>query len=163
MKNIILLNFLAFSNFRDFLIKSFRINFITMNYLNTENDFSTQKILRKSGILLLFLLFLNSNSLLAQAPACNLHGPLKATFGKVNGEKVIFSSESINTVPGTIYLWSLKSNTTNAKIIGKNGSSSIEVDAGTNGGNFTIELKVINPGKKDDKNSCACTQSVSVN
>lgn len=122
---------------------------------------------RKRGILnilLLLFVFLFTNFLFAQAPACNLSGPLKAKphFGKVLKNPLKFSAEVINDKPNTIYNWSFKTNNTEAKLVSRNGVKTISVDPGQNVGSFTIQLTVTNVGPDGRNESCTCTQSVSV-
>lgn len=126
---------------------------------------------KKKGVLSMFMLimlFFFTNFLFAQPPACNLSGPLKAkiTSREFPSELVTISSEVMNTGPGTSYVWSFKTNTADAKFVSKNGLSSMTIKPGAKAGNFTVELKVINPlarGAQPGTNICTCTQSVSVN
>ena len=170
MKKRTLLNFFEFSESQDYILiekeNGFKMDFSRPNSAMTKSSSINERSARKNGLtslLLLLILFLFTNFLFAQqTPACNLHGPLKATFSQTGGQTVTFSSETVDTVLGTTYEWTLKSNTSNAKFISKNGQTSIEVAPGTQGGTFTVQLKVINPSRKNDIKSCICTQSITV-
>jgi hypothetical protein len=170
MKKRKLLNFFEFSEMKDYVLiekeNGFKMDFSRPNSAMTNNSSINERSVRKSGVtslLLILLLFLFTNFLFAQQPpACNLQGPLKATYSQSGGQTITFSSETVNTVPGTNYYWTLKSNSSNAKFIGKNGKSTIKVAPGTRGGTFTVQLKVINPGPKSNIKFCLCTQSVTV-
>lgn len=170
MKKRTLLNFFEFSGNQDYILiekeNGFKMDFSRPNSTMTKNNSMNERSTRKSAVaslLLMLLLFLFTNFLFAQQPpACNLQGPLKATFSQAGGQTLTFTSETVDTLPGTKYVWSLKSNSSNAKLIGKNGQTSIQVASGTRGGTFTLQLKVINPGTTVTAKSCICTQSVTV-
>lgn len=170
MKKSTLFNFFEFSKVQDYVLiekeNGFKVDFSRSNSTLTKNNSINERSVKRNGVtslLLLVLVFLFTNFLSAQQqPACNLKGPLKATFSQVGGQAVTFSSETVNTMPGTAYVWSLKSNTSNAKFIGKNGQPTIKVSSGTRGGTYTVQLKVINPGPKSNMKTCFCTQSVTV-
>lgn len=170
MKKRTVLNFFEFSEMKDYVLiekeNGFKMDFSRPNSAVTKNNSINERSIRKSGVtslLLILLLFLFTNFLFAQQPpACNLQGPLKATFSQGGGQVISFSSETVDTVPGTKYVWSLKSNSSNAKFISKNGQASIQVAPGTRGGTFTVQLKLINPGPTSNVKSCFCTQSVTV-
>jgi len=171
MKKSTLMNFFEFSEMKDYVLiekeNGIKMDFSRPNSAMAKSNSIYERSIRKSGVtslLLFLLLFLLSNFLFAQQqpPACNLQGPLKATFSQTGGQTVTFSSETANTVPGTKYFWTFKSNTSNAKFIGKNGQSTIKVASGTGGGTYTVQLKVINPGATSNVKWCLCTQSVTV-
>ncbi|MGL2963363.1 hypothetical protein ACSVH2_06040 [Flavobacterium sp. RSB2_4_14] len=171
MKNFFLFNFFAFSKYRNYQLitgeNGFRLDFSQANYSQRDNhpmiESSTKKN-RLTSFLLLVLLFLFTNFLFAQQPACNLSGPLKASYGK-KGEIIRINSEVLNAVKETKYIWSFKTNTSNASFATENGENSIKINAGNTGGSFTVQLQVINPNPQDIRRnlSCTCTQSVSVN
>jgi len=170
MKKRTLLNFFDFSERQDYVLiameNGFKMDFSRPNSVLTKSNSINERSARKRGVtalLLMILLFLFTNFLFAQqTPACNLQGPLKATFSQSGGQTLTFTSETVDTLPGTKYVWTLKSNSSNAKLIGKNGQTSIKVASGTRGGTFTLELKVTNPGAAATAKSCICTQSVTV-
>lgn len=168
-KNLGLLNIQDYD--LDVCQNGFKLDFSSAGYPHSPHasvDKSYGKKKSILSILMLIMLFFFTNFLFAQAPACNLSGPLKA---KVTGkgtpfEMVTISSEVMNDKIGTQYVWSFKTNTSNAVFKSKNGSPTISLDPGSRGGNFTVELKVINPlelGEEPGRNICTCTQSVSVN
>lgn len=168
MKKSTLLN--LYSN-RDFVLikkeNGFKMDFSGERCFSTLSD--SEKIgqtKKKSmlNILLLLFVFLFTNFLFAQAPACNLSGPLKAKphLGKVLKKPLKFSAEVINDKPGTIYNWSFKTNNTDAKLVARNGLKTMSIDPGQNVGSFTIQLTVTNVGPDGQNQSCTCTQSVSV-
>ncbi|RKS03544.1 MULTISPECIES: hypothetical protein [unclassified Flavobacterium] len=116
-------------------------------------------------ILLLFFVFLFTNFLFAQPPACNLNGPLKYELGDTSSRAnrlLQFKSDVSNAKPNTVYLWSFKTNNTEAIFASENGLDKISVNAGKLVGTFTIELKVTNPSADGSRESCTCTQSVTV-
>lgn len=170
MKKNSLFNLFECSNIRDNnlcvekngfkMVFSQKIGSPKAKFFNEEN---TTKKCNISNFILLVILFLFTNFLFAQQPACNLSGPLKARFSTNGGEVVTVSSEYINTVPGTIFIWSFKTNTSNATFATANGRNSIKVSSGIKGGGYTLELKLVNPSIDQTPNSCNCTQSISVN
>ena len=122
------------------------------------------------NVLFLFLLFLFTNFLLAQAPACNLFGPLKVSLATLQDPNVSrqaklisFDSEIVNAVQGTTYTWSFRSNNTDATFATSNGGSTIKVFPGTKAGTFNVSLRVSNPGAGNSRRVCTCSQSVTVN
>lgn len=157
---------------RDYVLiekeNGFRMDFSGEKQLTAMSDFEEVRQTRKKGIvniLLLLFIFLFTNFLFAQAPACNLIGPLKATpsKAKVMLEPLEFSAEVINDRPNTIYQWSFKTNNTQARLITRNGKKTIGVHPGAKAGSFTIQLTVTNVNSNGQNESCTCTQSVSVN
>lgn len=122
------------------------------------------------NILFLFLLFLFTNFLFAQAPACNLFGPLKVSLATLQDPSVsrqakliTFDSEIVNNAPGTTYTWSFKSNNTDATFDTTNGGTSMKVFPGVKGGTFNVTLRVSKPGPGNSRKVCTCSQSVTVN
>lgn len=170
MKKRTLSNFFEFSEGQDYVLiekeNGFKMDFSRPNSVLAKSNAINERSARKrgvAGLLLMLLLFLFTNFLFAQQPpACNLQGPLKGTFSQAGGQTLTFTSETVDTMPGTKYVWTLKSNSSNAKLIGKNGQTSIKVAPGTRGGTFTLQLKVTNPGTTATAKSCICTQSVTV-
>src|SRR6478672_10198867 len=102
---------------------------------------------RNKGILYIIgivsLLF--TNILLAQQPACNLNGLLEAKRLRDGGQNFTISSDTYMTVPGTIYRWEFKSNTSAATFVSQNGLPSMVINPGNKNGNFLIKLTLINP------------------
>jgi hypothetical protein len=123
---------------------------------------------KKKGLAIIFLLFfvfLFTNFLFAQPPACNLTGPLKKELGNTNSRanrQMYFTSEVSNSKPNTVYLWSFKTNNTEAIFSSENGLRNIHVDSGKLVGSFTVELKVTNFSDDRKIEFCTCTQSVTV-
>jgi hypothetical protein len=127
---------------------------------------------KRKGInfLFLFILFLFTNLLFAQAPACNLFGPLKVSLANLQDPNVsrrdkliTFDTEIVNAVQGTTYTWSFRSNNTDATFETSNGGNTIKVFPGTKGGTFNVSLRVSNPGPGNSRRVCTCSQSVTVN
>jgi hypothetical protein len=145
----------------------FKMDFSGKRHFSTLSDSEKTELTKKKGmlnILLLLFVFLFTNFLFAQAPACNLSGPLK---GKPHTARVLknplkFSAEVINDKPNTIYNWSFKTNNTEAKLVSRNGLKTMNVNPGKNVGSFTIQLTVTNVSADGRNESCTCTQSVSV-
>ena len=172
MKNNSLFNSLGCSNILGYNLfveqNGFKIDFSRKNHLQNAKSSNEEISIKKrniSNFLILALLFLFTNFLFAQQPACNLSGPLKAQFSTNGGEIVTITSEVINVVPSSVYIWSFKTNTSNATFASENGRNSIKVNSGTKGGGYTLELKLVNRSTEGTRNlnSCNCTQSISVN
>jgi hypothetical protein len=175
MKKSTLKNFLSFSAIRDNVSlvdeNGFRMDFSQVSISQASDNSIKKNFKTKKGVIsviLLVLVFLLTNFLFAQPPACNLIGPLKATFDKNGGQIVTVSSEVANSVSNSVYVWSFKSNTSNAKFVSQNGKPTITVSSGTKGGSFELELKLINPKSRistqnNSEKSCSCIQSISVN
>lgn len=131
---------------------------------------------RISNMLIIGLFMLIFNSVSAQkVPACNITGPLKVALNIPNENEnptniltnnqvvaSVFKSEVINTNEQTVYLWSFKTNQTQASFTSRNGRREINVHPGSTRGNYTVELKLINTAENGTQTTCTCTQSVTV-
>jgi len=105
-----------------------------------------------------------SSAVYAQQPSCNISGALNANFSASGGDNVNITADVFNTNSGTTYNWTFVQNTSNAVIASGQGTTSVVVQAGTTGGNFTILLTVNNPAQSNQQSySCTCSKSVSVN
>lgn len=158
------------TNFRDYNLvvgeNSFKVDFSRadrcQDFQSSPKNTSEKKS-KLPSYLMLVLLFLFTNFLFAQQPACNLNGVLEAKRISEGGHNLIINSEVIGSVPGTIYKWEFKGNDSGASFVTANGQPTITIDPGTRNGNFNLKLTVTNPtsvrgtGKK-----CSCTKSVSV-
>ena len=146
MKKSILFNFFGYSNIR------------VCNLLKI-----TEKKSIISNFLMLALFFLFTNTLLAQQPACNLNGVLEAKRLRDGGQNFTINSEVLRTIPGTIYRWEFKSNTSAASFVTQNGEPSMTINPGNKIGNFNIKLTIINPPtSRGASKTCTCTKSVSI-
>ena len=115
------------------------------------------------GYLMLVLLFLFTNFLFAQQPACNLNGILEAKRVKDGGQNFIINSDVVRSVPGTIYRWEFKSNNSAATFVTANGQPNITINPGNKNGNFNLKLTVINPPTlRGTSKTCSCIKSVSI-
>lgn len=116
-----------------------------------------------SNLLMLAFLFMFTNILFAQQPACNLNGLLEAKRLRDGGQNFTINSEVIRSVPGTIYRWEFKSNTSAATFVSENGQPAMTINPGNKIGNFNIKLTVINPpSSRGASKTCTCTKSVSI-
>lgn len=116
-----------------------------------------------SGYLMLVLLFLFTNFLFAQQPACNLNGLLETKRVKDGGKNFIINSDVVGSLPGTIYNWEFKSNDSAATFTTANGQPNITINPGNKNGNFNLKLTVINPPNlRGAGKTCSCTKSVSI-
>ncbi|MCF6130753.1 hypothetical protein [Flavobacterium wongokense] len=112
---------------------------------------------------LLVVFFLFTNVLLAQQPACNLNGVLEARRLRDGGQNFTINSETLRTVPGTIYRWEFKSNTSAASFASQNGLPNMTINPGNKNGTFNIKLTVINPpDSRGASKTCSCIKSVSI-
>lgn len=112
---------------------------------------------------LMFFLLLFPTILLAQQPACNLNGLLEAKRLRDGGQNFTINSEALRTVPGTIYRWEFKSNTSAASFATPNGQPNMVINPGNKIGNFNIKLTIINPpDSRGASKTCSCTKSVSI-
>jgi hypothetical protein len=168
MKKSTLLNL---SSDRDYVLikkeNGFKMDFSGERYFSTLSESEKIRQTKKKSmlnILLLLFVFFFTNFLFAQAPACNLSGPLKAEpfLGRVLKTPLKFSAEVINDKPNTVYKWSFKTNNSGAKLVSRNGRRTVNVNPGRNVGSFTIQLTVTNVGANGQNESCTCTQSVTV-
>jgi hypothetical protein len=145
MKKSILFNFFGYSNIR------------VCNLLKAEK----KSII--SNFLMLALFFLFTNTLSAQQPACNLNGVLEAKRLRDGGQNFTINSEVLRTIPGTIYRWEFKSNTSAASFVTQNGEPNMTINPGNKIGNFNIKLTIINPPtSRGASKTCTCTKSVSI-
>jgi hypothetical protein len=170
MKNSTLLNFLGCLHIRDYKLlveeNGFKMDFSQANrYQNGKNSIenTSEKKSRIPSFLLLVLLFLFTNFLFAQQPACNLNGVLEAKRLRDGGQNFTINSEVLRSVPGTIYRWEFKSNTSAASFASQNGTPNITINPGNKNGNFNLKLTVINPpSSRGASKTCSCTKSVSI-
>ena len=169
MKNSTLLNFLECLHIRDYNLlveeNGFKMDFSRVNYSqNVKNSIKTNE--KKSSIpsfLILVMLFLFTNFLFAQQPACNLNGILESKRLRDGGQKFAINSEVYKSVPGTVYRWEFKSNSSAATFATQNGQPNITINPGNKNGNFNLKLTVINPATAGrSSKSCSCTKSVSI-
>jgi hypothetical protein len=170
MKNSTLLNFLGCLHIRDYNLlveeNGFKMDFSQANrsrdVKNSVGNTSEKKS-KISSFLLLVLLFLFTNFLFAQQPACNLNGVLEAKRLRDGGQNFTINSEVLRSVPGTIYRWEFKSNTSAASFATQNGLPNITINPGNKNGNFNLKLTVINPpSSRGASKTCSCTKSVSI-
>lgn len=153
-------------NFRDYNLlvveNGFKVDFSRANRKNLLENTSEKKS-KLPSYLLLVLLFLFTNFLFAQQPACNLNGILEAKRIKDGGQNFTINSEVLRSVPGTIYKWEFKSNTSAASFATQNGTPNITINPGNKNGNFNLKLTVINPpNSRGASKTCSCTKSVSI-
>ncbi len=153
-------------NFRDYNLlvveNGFKVDFSRSNRENPLENTSEKKS-KIPSYLLLVLLFLFTNFLFAQQPACNLNGILEAKRTKDGGQNFTINSEVLRSVPGTIYKWEFKSNTSAASFASQNGTPNITINPGNKNGNFNLKLTVINPPTtRGASKTCSCTKSVSI-
>jgi hypothetical protein len=169
MKNSTLLNFLECLHIRDYKLlveeNGFKMDFSRANCpqeLKSSIDTSEKKS-KLPSYLLLVLLFLFTNFLFAQQPACNLNGILEAKRLRDGGSNFTINSEVFRSVPGTIYRWEFKSNTSAATFVTQNGQPNMTINPGNKNGNFNLKLTVINPpNSRGASKTCSCTKSVSI-
>ena len=170
MKNSTLMNFLGCFHIRDYNLlveeNGFKMDF---SRANRSEDFknsigkSPEKKSKLLSYLMLVLLFLFTNFLFAQQPACNLNGVLEAKRLRDGGQNFTINSEVLRSVPGTIYRWEFISNTSAARFVTQNGTPSITINPGNKNGNFNLKLTVINPPtSRGASKTCSCTKSVSI-
>ncbi|MGC4040185.1 MAG: hypothetical protein QM710_05175 [Flavobacterium sp.] len=170
MKNSTLMNFLECLRIRDYklLVEE---NGFKMDFSKTDGPHGIRNSIentpeKKSKIpsfLLLVLLFLFTNFLFAQQPACNLNGVLEAKRLRDGGQNFVINSEVLRSVPGTIYRWEFKSNSSAATFVTENGQPNMTINPGNKNGNFNIKLTVINPPtSRGASKTCSCTKSVSI-
>lgn len=170
MKNSTLLNFLECLHIRDYnqLVEEngFKMDFSRANRSEKSNFSAKNHSEEKSNLpsyLLLVLLFLFTNFLFAQQPACNLNGVLEAKRLRDGGQNFTINSEVYRPVPGTIYRWEFKSNSSAARFVSQNGLPNMTINPGNKNGNFNIKLTVINPpDSRGASKTCSCTKSVSI-
>lgn len=123
----------------------------------------SEKKSKLSSYLMLVLLFLFTNFLFAQQPACNLNGILEAKRLRDGGQNFTINSEVLRSIPGTIYKWEFKSNSSAASFATQNGTPNITINPGNKNGNFNLKLTVINPpNSRGASKTCSCTKSVSI-
>lgn len=170
MKNSTLLNFLECLHIRDYNLlveeNGFKMDFSREKHsqeVKSSIENSSKKKGKISSYLLLVLLFLFTNFLFAQQPACNLNGVLEAQRLRDGGHNFTINSEVYRSVPGTIYRWEFKSNNSAAKFVTQNGLPNMTINPGNKNGNFNLKLTVINPpDSRGASKTCSCTKSVSI-
>lgn len=165
MKNSTLMNFRGSLRIRDYnlLVEE---NGFKMDFSRRGEKKSINTSEEKSSIpsfLILVLLFLFTNFLFAQQPACNLKGILESKRLRDGGTNFVINSEVYKAVPGTIYRWEFKSNNSAATFATPNGTPNITINPGNKNGEFNLKLTVINPAESGrSSKSCSCTKSVSI-
>lgn len=170
MKNNSLLNLLGCSDIRGYNLhveeNGFKIDFSRKNYLQNAkngNEEISKKKRKVSNFLLLVMLFLFTNFLFAQQPACNLKGILESTRSIDGAGNFTIIPDIHNAVPGTIYRWEFTSNTSRATFISENNLPTLTVNPGDINGDLKIKLTLINPATPNrTSKSCFCTKSVSI-
>ena len=166
MKNSTLLNL----HIRDYNLfveeNGFKMDF---SRANNAQDFrgsvrnNSEKKNKLSSYLMLVLLFLFTNFLFAQQPACNLNGILDSKRLRDGGQNFSINSEVYQAVPGTVYRWEFRSNSSAATFATQNGQPNITINPGNKNGDFNLKLTVINPAIAGrSSKSCSCTKSVSI-
>lgn len=173
MKKKILLDFFLafFSNGNNILItdeSGFKMGLSRMIFslTDTSNYFVAKTSKSKnviSSTFLLVILFLLTGFLYAQQPSCNLSGPLIGYFDSGGGSTISINSDVYNSSPKTTYSWKIDKNVSGATIVSGEGTSRIQVKAGTKGGSFAIKLTVTNPDLNGGSSkSSTCTKSVTI-
>jgi hypothetical protein len=170
MKNSTLLNFLGCLHIRDYNLlveeNGFKMDFSRAQRSQDMKNSIGKNPEEKSKIpsyLLLVLLFLFTNFLFAQQPACNLNGVLEAKRLRDGGTNFTINSEVLRAIPGTVYRWEFKSNTSAASFVTTNGQPNMTINPGNKNGNFNLKLTVINPPtSRGASKICSCTKSVSI-
>lgn len=170
MKNSTLLNFLECLHIRDYSQpvekNGFKMDFSGVNYSQNIQNHIEKISEKKNSIpsyLILVLLFLFTNFLFAQQPACNLNGILEAKRLRDGGHNFTINSDVYRSVPGTIYRWEFKSNTSAAAFATSNGLPNITINPGNKIGDFNLKLTIINPAtSRGTSKTCSCTKSVSI-
>jgi hypothetical protein len=165
MKNSTLMNFLECLGIRHYNLiveeNGFKMDFSRQN-VKQSIDVSEKKSSIPS-FLILVLLFLFTNFLFAQQPACNLSGILESKRLRDGGTNFTINSEVYKAVPGTVYRWEFRSNTSAATFATQNGQPNITINPGNKNGDFNLKLTVINPATAGrSSKSCSCTKSVSI-
>lgn len=168
MKNSNLLNFLSGLKSRDYR-KPLEENGLKMDFSGVAYPQSIENHIEKNSekknsipsYLILVLLFLFTNFLFAQQPACNLNGILEAKRLRDGGQNFTINSDVYSAVPGTIYRWEFKSNSSAATFATLNGQPNITINPGNKLGNFNLKLTIINPAdSRGTSKTCSCTKSV---
>lgn len=170
MKNSTLMNFLGCLHIRDYNLlveeNGFKMDFSKTNRpqgIRNSIENTSEKKSKIPGYLLLVALFFFTNFLFAQQPACNLNGVLEAKRLRDGGTNFTINSEVLRSVPGTIYRWEFKSNTSAATFVTANGTPNMTINPGNKNGNFNLKLTVINPpNSRGASKTCSCTKSVSI-
>ena len=132
------------------------------NGRNSFEEISKKKYIL-SNFLILVLLFLFTNFLYAQQPACNLKGILESKKSNDGGRDFTITPDTHNATPGTIYKWEFISNTSGATFISESNSPTLKVKPGDINGEMNIRLTLINPASPNrTRKSCSCTKSISI-
>ena len=165
MKKSTLMNFLECLGIRHYNLiveeNGFKMDFSRQNVKQSIDN--SEKKGSIPSLLILGFLFLFTNFLFAQQPACNLRGVLESKRLKDGGTNFTINSELYKTVPGTIYRWEFKSNNSAATFATANGTPNITINPGNKNGEFNLKLTVVNPGQSGrSSKSCSCTKSVSI-
>jgi len=167
MKNSTLMKFLECFHIRDYNLlveeNGFKMDFSQVNSSQPKSIGNSEKKSKIPSYLLLVLLFLFTNFLFAQQPACNLRGVLESKRLRDGGTNFTINSDVYKTVPGTVYRWEFKSNNSQASFVTSNGLPNMTINPGNKNGEFNIKLTVINPSEtRGASKTCSCTKSVSI-
>ena len=170
MKNSTLMNFLECLHIRGYSKpveeNGLKMDFSGVNYSQSAKNSIERISEKKSSIpsyLILVLLFLFTNFLFAQQPACNLNGVLVAKRLRDGGQNFTINSEVVRAIPGSVYRWQFKSNNSAASFVTANGLPNMTINPGNKNGQFNIKLTVINPpDSRGTSKTCSCTKSVSI-
>ena len=170
MKNSTLMKFLECLHIRDYNLlveeHGFKMDFSQMSSSQSSKNSIGKTSEKKSNIssyLILVLLFLFTNFLFAQQPACNLRGVLESKRLRDGGQNFTINSDIIRSVPGTVYRWEFKSNNSAATFVTENDQPTMTINPGNKNGEFNIKLTVINPPEtRGASKTCSCTKSVSI-
>jgi hypothetical protein len=165
MKNSTLMNFLECLGIRNYNLlveeNGFKMDFSRQNVKQSIDN--SEKKSSIPSFLILVLLFLFTNFLFAQQPACNLRGVLESKRLRDGGTNFTINSDLYKTVPGTIYRWEFRSNNSAATFASANGTPEITINPGNKNGEFNLKLTVINPAESGRASkTCTCTKSVSI-
>ena len=170
MKKRILSNFFENFQIRDCSLpvakNGFRMDLSGVKYSHSPTNTivktpETKSIFSKFSLFI--LLFLFSTISFAQQPACNLDGVLEVKRLRDGGQNFTINSEVYKSVPGSIYRWEFKSNTSAASFATQNGQPSITINPGNKTGEFNLKLTIINPATAGRSSKmCSCIKSVSI-
>ena len=132
------------------------------NSRNSYEEISKKKNIASNFIMVAFL-FLFTNFLYAQQPACNLKGILESKKSIDGGGNLTITPDIHNATPATIYKWEFISNTSGATFISKDNSPILTVKPGDINGEVNIRLTLTNPASANrPSKSCTCTKSISI-
>ena len=170
MKERTLFKFFEWSNIRGCNSyvgeNGFKIDFRRENFSQSKTEISNKNSQKNESITSLFtlvFLFLFTNFLFAQQPACNLKGVLESRKSIYSGENFTINPDLHNAVLETIYRREFISNTSIATFVSESSLPSLTVKSGDMNGELNIKLTLINPASPNSPSkSCSCTKSVSI-